>query len=215
MYQAGENSTLTDERLRTLGIRKLAEVVCGWERAEYGIGMHRQPVHLQAMIEKNRDGMLCIFEDGDLIAYADIWQLETGFYEELRSGRISEEEIRAKHILARGDKPSERWYVGSIITSPVIRSLNPEKGNNTFQKIYTAILGFSSAFGENYKIFGVASSPFGEKLLSRFHFRRTEPARDAIDMRPRFELALSGKARKLIGEDRLSQAIESCLSVSA
>lgn len=171
---------------------RILEEICEWERLEYGEGKHRIPDALQQCVEKNREGFLLILRDSKLIAYADVWELNSDFYSKLKIGEELEESLSHHHIIAPKDEKSGKWYIGSIITAPDFRREHPSAAALAFVAICNALPRFF-ACQKKYPatVLGVGSSAFGQRLLSRWEFESIQRSERAIDLRPRFEKGLA------------------------
>lgn len=140
------------------------------------------------MRQEEQDRLLRTAQRGKLLGYADIWELRTTFYSQLRVGTTDEESIAASHILARSEPRTSLWYIGSIITDPELRAKRPTAGAIAFARICNVLPGFFRAYSPfPAKVLGVGSSAFGKKLLTRWGFSPVESHPRAIDLRPRFE----------------------------
>lgn len=173
----------------------LIEQICEWERQEYGDGKHRTPDQFYPCVRKNRRGFLVSLVGDRLVGYADLWQLEKSFYAALRIGTVDEEALAEEHVLAASEVQTRCWYIGSIITSPALRSANPVVAAFLFAEICNMLPDF---FRQSSHIpcvvLGVGSSSFGKKLLRRWSFTPVEADKNAIDLRPRFERRLDSIA---------------------
>ncbi len=170
---------------------KIVETVCSWEKMEYGEGNHRTSDNLYICIQKNDTGFFCAIEDGVLLGYADVWQLQTKFYDRLVLGVSAEEEIAPEHILRVENEGSSCWYIGSIITRPTLRQEREMKAALVFSKICNEISNHFSNTLCPARILGVGSTVFGNKLLRRHGFLPVTPSPIAIDLRPRYEKTLA------------------------
>lgn len=177
--------------LSPLERHKIVETVCDWERIEYGDGNHRTPDSFFICIQKNDTGFFCAIEDGQLLGYADVWQLHAPFYESLASGVCAEEEIAPDHILRIENEGSGCWYIGSIITRPALRQEREMKAALVFSKICDEISNHFEDTKRPSRILGVGSTVFGNKLLRRHGFMPVTASPLAIDLRPRYEKSLA------------------------
>ncbi|PUE06702.1 hypothetical protein B9Z51_12175 [Limnohabitans sp. T6-5] len=110
--------TFNELRLSATAQHHYLTLICQWEEQAYGKGLHRQPDELARCVGKNGAGFIVLLQEDELLAYADVWQLTTDFYERLRVGVIDEESIEARDILSCTDDCTGLWYVGSMIVNP-------------------------------------------------------------------------------------------------
>jgi hypothetical protein len=156
----------------------------------YGEGKHRLPTNLLNCIDRDSRNFFCAFDRNVLVGYADLWQLRKSFYNLLRSGQMTEEQVLYYQIVGEGETPSARWYVGSMITSPELRQSNQVRSAFVFNKMFQSLYDVLLATQYPAKVMGVGSSEFGEKILMRHGFERITAAPTAVDLRPRFEKSL-------------------------
>jgi hypothetical protein len=166
------------------------ETVCNLERIEYGDGKHRMPDVFSALIEKNDTGLICAMEGDKLLGYADSWQLQSRFYNELVYGIRAEEEICSEYILTPNDLGTGYWYVGSVITDPFLRSSSTYKAAQVFSEILRQTYLYFEDIKLPAKVMGVGSTEFGKNLLVHHGFKPVLASSQAIDLRPRFEKTL-------------------------
>jgi hypothetical protein len=184
-------ATLSELQLSREQEYRFIEEICDWERIAYGDGLHRQPSAFHACVEKNRSGFIVAVSDNKLLGYADVWQLELGFYSRLRVGLIDEESLAASVILSSSDAPSGLWYVGSMICEAEFRKTGGLAAALLFAKLCSYLpIFFARQPKYPASVLGVGSSSFGEKLLCRWAFTPVLAANNAIDIRPRYEKTL-------------------------
>lgn len=123
------------------------------------------------------------------MGYADLW-LKAMFYKVLLAGDIAEEQFDYYQIITRNKPGSGLWYVGSVITSPELRTHNFVKSAYVFKSLFNEIYSALVATPYPARVMGVGSSEFGKKLLHRHGFELIEPSLTAKDLRPRYEKVL-------------------------
>lgn len=170
--------------------RAIVETLCNMERIEYGEGCYRLPEVFIEMIAKNDAGLICAIEDGQLLGYADVWQLKSRFYNELLYGIKAEEEICTDYVLSKTDEGTGYWYVGSVITDSTFRQIHTVKAAHTFSEIFKQVYQILNNVKVPAKIMGVGSTDFGRKLLARHGFEPVASSPQAIDFRLRYEKTL-------------------------
>ena len=170
--------------------RAIVEALCNMERIEYGEGCYRLPEVFLGMIGKNDTGLICAIEDGQLLGYADVWQLKPRFYNEMLYGVKSEEEICSEYVLSNEDEGTGYWYVGSVITDSTFRRIHTVKAAHTFSEIFKQVYQMLNSVKVPAKIMGVGSTDFGRKLLARHGFELVAASPQATDFRPRYEKTL-------------------------
>jgi hypothetical protein len=185
-------------------------LICKWEEQAYGKGLHRQPEELARCVAKNGAGFIVLFQEDELLAYADVWQLTTDFYERLRVGVIDEESIEARHILSCTDVCTGLWYVGSMIVNPALRQNKPTRAALAFASLCNALPGvFKQHSTFPARVLGVGSSAFGSKLMKKWGFEPVQADAHAIDLRPRMEKTLqNAEAANIFGMTRQSDSIQ-------
>ena len=168
----------------------IIETVCQLERIEYGEGKHRLPHVFSGLVAKNDDGLICAMDGDKLVGYADVWQLQERFYNQLLYGVRAEEEIYADCVLSKNEPDTGYWYIGSIITDPTFRMNCAYQAAQTFSEILRQAYVYFEKVRPPAKVMGVGSTEFGKKLLGQHGFKPITPSPKAIDLRPRFENCL-------------------------
>ena len=185
-----------EDRCWQARVRAVAATICEWETLEYGPGKQRKTDQLVACLEKSRSaGLVCAFVGDEIVAYSDVWSLETEFYERLKRGIEPEETLEPDCIRSSFASHEPNYYVGSVIVSPRLRSAQPARSAVIFREITAgigALLKQHAAFPA--RMLGVGFSPLGEKLLRHFGFTPVSRAADAVDHRPRFEKCMLAAA---------------------
>lgn len=169
------------------------ESICDWERLAYGEGRHRIASDFAACVDVEDSGFYVAFYDGLLIGYIDIWQLTKDFYTGLRGSLIVEEDLNASVIVSSRDKPTNMWYVGSMVIEEKFRKTNRIKAAFAYQRLCACVPDFLSTKTFPAAILGVGSSKLGQNILLKWQFVPVAPHPNAVDTpdRPRFEKLLT------------------------
>ncbi len=168
--------------------RALLQYICDWERLSYGEGLHRTVDQLETWLAVENRGFHCIFSEHSdtLVAYTDIWSVQDDFFRKLKAGLETEEDIPAE-VFCSFDAPSSHWYVGSIITNPEIRAVNPRLAHAAFREVGRLFARFFSIRERlPLEVMGVASSSTGARILDLWRFSPVDKDVNAIDHRPRY-----------------------------
>jgi hypothetical protein len=137
--------------------------------------------------------------DGDLLlGYADVWPLTVDFYNELRLGLAFEESLSPTVIVPQL-KPAAHFYIGSLITDPLLRRDSPDQARCVFAQLRAELSAYFSGLGVYpATVLGVGSSAKGQGMLSRWGFEAVLRSTVALDLRPRYERRLSSSKEALV-----------------
>ncbi len=162
-----------------------------WEQQSYGAGLYRSADALAACFHRNPLGLMTVCEGGVLLGYADVWPLQLDFYAALRLGLVFEESLAASVILPPS-APAAHFYIGSMISDPVLRRDNPDKARRVFAQLRAQLARyFAGLVHYPVMVLGVGSSDKGKSILARWGFEPVQAVAAAVDLRPRFERGLT------------------------
>jgi hypothetical protein len=151
---------------------------------------------------KNKQILVCLLDDSrEVVGYFDILPLRSSFVDAFLSGRVVESQIGPDDILApQHGTRCQRLYLGGI----AVYDPRSHKGKRHADMLVWGLLKYIRYYyslNRDRKLYAVASSAAGERLLKNFGFTVSCPSSARLDSHNMYALTLT--------DEILSEALRS------
>jgi len=140
---------------------------------------------------KNTSILACVLDSSKcVVGYFDVLPLRKDFFELLRAGSVSEQDIRYEHILeAKQSRSGTRLYLAGI----AVEAPETIRGKRTAAILVWALLKYLDHYYSNtppHPMLAVGATSEGERLLKHFGFSLAMPGEHRREKKPLYECTL-------------------------